>query len=61
MNDNERLMWVNNDEYLYRQYMRARNKRTWLRENRGVIDVLADLTVKGKRRAHTGPLGRYLA
>ncbi len=40
-NDNERRLWVLNDEYLYNQWRRSRcrnNLRKFLQENRTEID-----------------------
>lgn len=49
MNDNERELWVNNDEYLYRLFetWKRRNKggmRGFLKEHRTTIDEIATPT-----------------
>ena len=60
MNDAEREEWVSNDEYLYRRYQQASNRRVWLRAHRAEIDEMARATMSGARRSHTGPTGNYL-
>ena len=58
MNDAERQQWVDNDEGLYDAQRRARQpKRTWLRENRAMIDAYVAKVTSGEKRAHWGKYG----
>ena len=52
-NDIERQEWVNNDEGLYNAQRHSRQPmRTWIRDNRAMIDEVIDNVVNGKKPAH---------
>ncbi len=52
-NDDERRLWVLNDEGLYNMQVSSRKPvRDWTRENRTFIDEAIDNVVSGKKQAH---------
>jgi hypothetical protein len=57
MNDQEREMWVMNDESLYKTWKRSRlSKRNFIRENRVVIDTFIN---KVLNKNNTQTIRRY--
>jgi len=52
-NDEERRLWVVNDEGLYdMQRGSGKSVKAWIRENRALIDECIDGVVSGEHRAH---------
>lgn len=57
MNDEERRLWVENDEGLYCYWRAAKreeriSQREWIRKNRTFIDSVINNVTKGKKPAH---------
>jgi hypothetical protein len=53
MNDDDREVWVLNDEGLYNLQRRSRlSMRKWVRANRSLIDEVAEMVKTGKKSAH---------
>jgi hypothetical protein len=52
-NDNERGLWIDNDEGLYNFFRFSHlTKREFIRQNREIIDSVIDNVVGGKKPAH---------
>lgn len=53
-NDEERRLWVLNDEGLYDLFKRSgqRNLTTWIKYNRKTIDEVMDNVVAGRKPGH---------
>lgn len=53
MNDEDRRLWVINDEGLYTLQMESGKKiMPWVRDNRTLVDEVAENVRTGKRRQH---------
>lgn len=53
MNDNDRETWVSNDEGLYDMWTRSKlSMRSFVRENRKLIDEVAGNVKTGTKRQH---------
>lgn len=53
MNDEERRIWVLNDEGLYCWWKQSRTPmKKWIKENRREIDGVINQVVSGKKPAH---------
>lgn len=52
-NDDDRRLWVLNDEGLYCQWQQSgKPLRSWIRENRDFIDECSGNVTSGKKPAH---------
>ncbi len=52
-NDEERRLWVLNDEGLYNLQLASRKPtKIWIRENRELIDKVIDNVESGNKRPH---------
>ena len=53
MNDDDRRLWVLNDEGLYRMWRASKMAlRQWIRQNRDFIDTVTGNVTAGRRQAH---------
>jgi hypothetical protein len=53
MNDTDRAQWVDNDEGLYRLWKGSKiSKREFVRQNRQLIDAVAEQVRTGRKPAH---------
>mgnify|MGYP001567339732 CR=1 FL=1 len=58
-NDEERRQWIDNDEGLYcMQRASGYPVRTWIKENRALIDEVIDNVTSGRKPAHYLKYGR---
>jgi hypothetical protein len=54
-NDEERRLWVLNDEGLYSYWPSERPRiglKRWIKENRSMIDECIDMVISGDKPAH---------
>ena len=53
LNDEERSLWIDNDEGVYRWWKRSRlSKRQFIKDNRGEIDEAILPILRGEKPAH---------
>jgi hypothetical protein len=53
MNNDDRSQWVDNDEGLYDMWKKSRkSKKEFIKENKELIDKLADNVMNGTKKQH---------
>ena len=53
MNDNERRLWILNDEGLYNLYQKSRKPlKTFMKDNRKFLDEVINNVLENKKPAH---------